>query len=164
MDIVQIFIAADRYHICVEAFTVRKTVFFQSVAFPFRKGVYDLGVAAFDSLDIKAYRAFYTVKVVIKAGFRCYKCWSGYSEKIKLLGECLLEEIFYCFDRNLCVMEVQVCMIGCGDCDCVHYRFLLMIFWLVALWGIIAENGQGGNIRRCEVRSRTREKYWVLRA
>ena len=46
---------------------MRKTVFFQSVAFPFRKGMYDLGVAAFDSLDIKAYRALYTVKIVIKA-------------------------------------------------------------------------------------------------
>ena len=36
---------------------MRKSVFFQCVAFPFGKGVYDFGVASFDSLDIKAYRA-----------------------------------------------------------------------------------------------------------
>ena len=53
--------------------------------------------------------------------------------------------------RNLCVMEVQVCMIGCGNRDCIHYRLLLMIFMLIALWGIIAENGWSGNIMRGEV-------------
>ena len=76
----------------------------------------------------------------------------------------MLEEIFYGFDRNLCVMEVQVCMIGCGDCDCIHYRLLLMIFRLIALWGIITENGWSGNIMRGEVFWGIVEKYWVLNA
>jgi hypothetical protein len=85
VDIVQIFIPADCYHICVKTLSVRKSVFFQCVAFPFGKGVYDLGVASFDRFDIKTYRAFYTIKVVIKAGFRGYKCRGGYSEKVQLL-------------------------------------------------------------------------------
>ena len=68
------------------------------------------------------------------------------------------------FDRNLCVMEVQVCMIGCGNRDCIHYRLLLMIFMLIALWGIIAENGWSGNIMRGEVFWGIVEKYWVLNA
>ena len=55
-------------------------------------------------------------------------------------------------------------MIGCGNRDCIHYRLLLMIFMLIALWGIIAENGWSGNIMRGEVFWGIVEKYWVLNA
>ena len=133
MDIVEVFVAADSYHICIKSLSVRKTVFLQCVAFPFSQGVYDLGIAAFYGFDIKTYRTLHTVQVIVKTGLRCYESRGRYSEKIELLGECLLKEIFYSFDRNLCVMEVQVCMIGCGDCDCIHYRLLLMIFGLIAI-------------------------------
>mgnify|MGYP000010771649 len=39
-----------------------------------------------------------------------------------------------------------------------------MIFMLIALWGIIAENGWSGNIMRGEVFWGIVEKYWVLNA
>lgn len=39
-----------------------------------------------------------------------------------------------------------------------------MIFMLIALWGIIAENGWSGNIMRGEVFWGIVEKCWVLNA
>ena len=67
MNIIQILIPADGYHISVQTFPMGKAVFFEGISFPFGKGMDDLSwlILAF---DIKAYRAFYAIQIVIKAG------------------------------------------------------------------------------------------------
>ena len=61
VDIVGDFIAADGIHIRVKSFAVRKTIFFQSISFPFCKGLDNFSFPSVLFFDIKCNRAFHTV-------------------------------------------------------------------------------------------------------
>ena len=61
MDIIGIFIPADRAHIGVKSLAGVEAVVFQSVSFPFGERVYDLGRCVLLFFDTKRNRAFHTI-------------------------------------------------------------------------------------------------------
>ena len=73
--------------------------------------MYDFSVAV-HAFDVKAYRTLHAVQVIIEAGTWIYKYRCGDTQKVQLLGKCLLEKVFDSFNCYLSIMEIKVCMLA----------------------------------------------------
>ena len=111
MDVVCLLIPADGVHIGIKTLAVGKTVFFQSVPFPFCKRMDDLGIFALYAADIEAYRALHAVQVIVQTRGRLNEKGSGHTQKVQPLGEGALEEIFDGLDGNLGIVKIQIGMV-----------------------------------------------------
>ena len=119
MDVVQVFITTDRDHICIKALAMSKAVFLQRIAFPFGK---ECTISAFSSWPLMSKPTGRSTPLRLSfrpEGWR-YKDRSRNTEKIQLLGKCLLEKVFDSFNCNLCIMRIQIWMIPVRNLDLFH--------------------------------------------
>ena len=76
--------------------------------------MYDFCRGVVHILQLERNRPFHTVQVVIQTGFWIYEQRSGNAEQIQPFGQLLLKKVFYGFDGDLCVMQVQCRDVACG--------------------------------------------------
>ena len=114
VDIVGLFVAADRDHIRVESFTHGKTVFIQGIAFPFGEGVDDFRhLAGF--LDIEGNRPLHAVQVVVEPGFGADEQRSGDAAEIQPFRKEILEEVLDSLNCDLGLVKIQGGDVLIGD-------------------------------------------------
>ena len=107
MDVVGVFVPADRVHIRVESLAVLEAVALQSVAFPLCKGMDDLRGSVALFLDAEGDWALHAVQVVVQAGLGQNEQGGGHAQKVQAFCESLLKEILDCLDGNLGIVEIQ---------------------------------------------------------
>ena len=66
MKVIKFLIAPDSVHVCVESFAWLKVIFFESHTFPFCKRMYNFYCLSRNSGNIKLYRSFNSIQVIIK--------------------------------------------------------------------------------------------------
>ena len=111
MNIIRHFIAANSIHVGIQTFPHGKTVFFECKTLPFGKRLHNLSRMGGIIFDIESNRTFNPVQIIIESGRGVYKKRCRNAKQIKACRQQILKKVFYGFDADLCIMQVQCGMI-----------------------------------------------------
>ena len=84
VNVVCCLVSADGAHICVEPFTMCKTVFLQRHALPLRQRVNDFRLRLVLLFDAEGNGTLHTVQVIVQTGSRIHEKRCGYAQQVQL--------------------------------------------------------------------------------
>ena len=106
MEIVHLFITADRIHIGIKTFTRGKTICVERHALPFCKRMYDDGISA-RFLHVKTNGTFHTAQVVVQSRFGVNEKRGGNTLQIEHEAKSFFKGTLEHTDGILCIIHTE---------------------------------------------------------